>query len=376
MRPTAERFDVAVIGGGIEGCASAEALTRVGLRVVVVERDRVAAHASGGAAGLLSSRDDETGSPMDRLNRASLALHGPTAARLREETGIDVEYQQEGIIGLLKPHELDQEPRWDARRLSAAELRELEPALAPADGAILHIDDGQVNAARLTRALADAAALRGAEIRQGTSVAAFLRDGDRIVGVKTTQGPIRADWTVLAAGPWSRQLGETIGLTIPLYPSKGEIVWARSHPQRLRRPVFAGAYLVPKPSMGLAIGATSLPGRSDETPSLGGMQVLIGLATAAIPSLADAAFDHVWAGLRPCTPDALPVLGPVDGYDGLLLATGHHAYGIALSLITGELIRCWVTGDEPPVEPAPFRLARFARSESHSYDAAQLQAED
>lgn len=355
-----EGVDVVVIGGGVIGCAAAYALSDEGLRVVVLERDRVGAHASGGAAGILSSRDDVPGTPMDIINRASLALHPLYAERLREETRIDVEYQRAGSLTLLRSNEPEPEIRFDARRLDRRELLELEPEIGGEwKGAILHVDDGQVNADRLTHALAEGAARRGVSIRGGTPVTGFRRRGDAIAGVMTPDGEIEAEAVVLAAGPWSGILTRDLDLDLPIFPVKGEIVWAKSHPHVLNRPVFAGCYLVPKPEIGLAIGATYLRAGFDRTPTIGGALELLAAGVSAVPALRRAAFDRVWSSLRPGTPDGIPILGPVRSLRGLILATGHSAYGITLSLITGELVRNWVLERTQPFPTDAFSFDRF-----------------
>jgi glycine oxidase len=357
---TLESADVAIIGGGVIGCASAFVLAGEGLDVRVLERDRVGAHASGGSAGILSSRSDEVGSPFDRLNRASLDLYPRYAEILREETGIDVEYQRAGVLTLLRSGEADDDPRFDTRLLDRRELLELEPAIGEGwAGAILHVNDGQVNAGRFTRALAEGAARRGGAIQEGVAATGLIEEGGRVRGVRTTDGELRAERVILAAGPWSGLLGDSLGLHLPVFPVKGEIFWARSRPRLLHRPVFAGCYLVPKPEQGIAIGATLLQAGFDETPTVGGALELLTIAVDAVPALRSAELSAAWSSVRPSTPDGLPILGPVPHLPGLILATGHYAVGIALSPITAELVRSWVMGTPLPVETDAFRVERF-----------------
>lgn len=355
--------DVVVVGGGIVGCASAYALAREGLRVQVFEQDRVAAHASGGSAGILSTRDKTTGTPYYQLAEASLALYPTYAARLREETGIDVEYQQEGVLTLLRSEDLERGDRGFppvTRLLDRVEVRELEPNIGEQwAGGILHCGDGQVNTGRLTRALAEAAARRGVRFDEGVTVTGFLEEGDTVRGVRTSAGDVRAGNVVLAAGPWSGLLAGSLGRPFPVFPVKGQIVWARTRPRALQRPIFAGCYLVPKYDLGIAIGASEEMNGFDETPTLEPAAQLIETAVAACPMLRDAELSRVWASIRPGTPDEEPILGPVAGRPGLILATGHHANGILLSLISGELVANWVLGRPQPFDVSAFRVERF-----------------
>lgn len=349
--------DVVIIGGGIIGSASAYALAEAGLRVHVVERDRIGAHASGGAAGILSTRDDNPGTPIDNLNRASLALHPRYAEKLREETRIDVEYQQAGTLALTDDAEPPIIPARGARYLDRQTMLEMEPGIGEKwQGAIFYEGDGQVNAGRLTQALAEGAARKGATFSQGCTTTGFLTDGNGVHGIRTTAGDVPAEWTLVAGGPWSGILATTLGISIPVRPVKGQIIWATPRPAILNRPLFAGCYLVPKPEAGIAIGATYEEAGFDETPTIGGAQELSALATDALPALRDAPFSRAWASVRPVTHDGLPILGPVVSHPGLLIATGHGAYGIALSLITAELVRSWVLGKPEPVDSRAFRL--------------------
>jgi glycine oxidase len=352
--------DVVVIGGGVIGCAVAYALTREGCTVSVLERDQVAAHASGGAAGILSTRDDAPGSPMDVLNRASLNLHPTYADVLREETRIDVEYQQAGSLALLREEDIDTPVAPDGRLLDREEMLDLEPSIGPGwPAAVFYPGDGQVNAARLTHALAEAATRRGAQLREGVVVTGLLEEAGQVRGVRTSGDDIHSEFVVLAAGPWSGLLATRWGTHLPVFPVKGEIFWARSHPHVLNRPVFAGCYLVPKPEIGLAIGATYVRAGFDERPTIGGALELLPRAADAVPALKRVPFDRAWSSLRPGTHDGAPILGPAGDRGGLIIATGHSAYGIALSLITGELVANWVLGRPQPLPTEAFSPHRF-----------------
>lgn len=294
--------DVVVIGGGIIGCASAYTLSREALRVVVLEKDHVAAHASGGAAGILSTMDDVPGTPDAALNRASLALHPVYARRLLDETRIDVEYQQAGTLRLFDGEPPELSP--GGRLVGRTELREMEPAVGPAwEGATFQPEDGQVNAHRLTRALAEGAAQRGVEILEGRIAQEILIAGGRVRGVMTPEGPIHAEHVVLAADPWSLRFASP-ALPIPLVPTKGEILWVQTRPRALHRPIFAGHYLVPKPTIGIAVGATYRQDGYNEIPALGAVAELAATALRAVPSTAELVRD--WVLGRPSSLEVAP----------------------------------------------------------------------
>ena len=358
--------DVVVVGGGVVGCASAYALAREGVHVQLIEQHRVGAHASGGSAGILSAGHGAT--PFEQLGVASRELHSIYAPRLREETGIDVELQERGTLTLLEASDLAfgvPESSADMQVLDRRELHALEPALGERwEGAVFFPGDGQVNTGRLTRALAEGAARRGVRFSEGVTVTGFLDEGERVSGVRTTAGEVTAGMVVLAAGPWSSLLGSALGRRIPVFPVKGQIVWARTRPLALGRPVFAlGCYLAPKYEMGIAIGATEERVGFDETPTLAGTAELIGMGVAICPELAGAELTRVWASLRPGSEDGVPILGPTPERPGIILATGHYRNGILLSLITAELVCNWVLERPQPVDVTAFRLDRFAGRE-------------
>jgi glycine oxidase len=366
MRRRGSVPDVLIIGGGVIGCAVAYVLARAGIGVRLLEQHRVGAHASGGAAGLLAvhaERMDE--GSFEQLALASRDLFRTYAPRLQEETGIDIEFQQHGLLMLIEPEraaaaraaeQRSQHLRW----LEPIEVCELEPALGTRWGALFSPQDGQVNSGRLTQALAEAAARHGAQIDEGVVVTGLLVDGERVCGVQSSAGHIHAALVIIAAGPWSGLLGDAICCPIPVSPVKGQLVWARMRPLVLRRPVYApGCYLAPKYTQGIVIGATEEDTGFDEHPTLGAVADLIAAAIEVCPTLRDAEFTRVWASLRPCSADGLPLIGPVPERQGLFLATGHFRNGILLSLITAELIANWVLEQPQPFDVSPFLPSRL-----------------
>lgn len=360
-----EAPDVLIVGAGVIGCSCAYMLAREGVRVVVVEQDRVGAHASGGSAGMLAVHAEHVDAgAFGRLGRLARDLFPVYAPRLREETGIDVEFQQNGMLTLITAEQAAEARAMtgpDLAWLEPGDIRELEPELRGGwAGALFSPRDGQVNTGRLTAALAEGAAREGAEFLEGVTVTGLIEEGGRVQGVRTSAGDLPAETVVIAAGPWSGLLGEKIGERIPVFPVKGQLVWAKTRPLALHRPTYApGCYLAPKYELGIAIGATEEDAGFDERPTLAGPARLIRAAVEACPALAGAELARVWASVRPGSADGLPILGPVPDRPGLILATGHFRNGILLSLITGELVKNWVLGREQPLDLSPFLPGRF-----------------
>jgi glycine oxidase len=344
-------FDAIVVGGGVIGCASAHALARAGARVLLLERDRVAGGASGAAAGMLApGSESESADAWFALLLHARNGYAELGAHLREETGLDVEYQPSGLLRVA----LDEVERDLLRRramwMSEAGVRaewlepedalRLEPALAPGiAGALWLPDEAHVRSPRVARALARAAAQCGTVVRESVSVLGFQGEGTRILGVRTTEGVFEARSVVLAAGAWCGPLTAELPQPLPVAPVKGQIVAAAALGHGPRHIVWGlGAYLVPKVDGQLVVGATEEDAGFDTRPTLGGVAGLIKEAARLVPAVTDLPFDAAWAGLRPATPNRKPLICPVAGAEGLIAATGHFRNGVLLGPITGRVV--------------------------------------
>lgn len=365
--------DVAVVGGGVIGCSVAHHAARHGASVRLLEAKEMGAGASGAAAGMLAAQGEahEPGPFLDLLLRGREA-HRSLGEEIREATGLDPEYAWEGTLRIATDEEsrerLREDHLWQEDRGLAAhwlegdEARELEPALSPETVAALHLpEDGQVNSPRLVRALALAAARKGARIEEYARAVGLVVEGSRVTGVRTPEGEVAAGCVVLAGGEGSAALAGGIGVRVPVRPVKGQILSVVPRYLPVKANVWGGrCYVVPKRDGRVVIGATVEPGVHDPRPTLGGLAALSGAAVDLVPELSGAAFADAWGGLRPGTPDGLPILGPVEERDGLLIATGHHRNGVLLAPITGEAVAALALGEEPPFDLSPFVPGRFA----------------
>jgi glycine oxidase len=362
---------VAVVGGGAVGCAVAFVLARAGLAVALFERGELAGESSGAAAGMLAPLGEaETDGPLRRWGLRALDAFGGLVEELRERTGIDPELTRSGLL-----HVATDEARAAALRrratvepglglawLGAAELRTLEPALTPAAcGALLSPREAHVRSPLLVRAFAEAAAHEGARLRTGTPVVGLARDQERVVGVETPEGRVDAGQVVLAAGSFTGLCARWLDPAprLPVTPVRGQIV-ALDAPRPGPRATLWGAggtYLVPKRDGSLVVGATTEHVGFDRRVTAGAVAALLDAGAALVPGLADAGFRRAWAGLRPDTPDHLPLVGPVPGAPGLVVAAGHYRNGVLLSGITAQMVADGLLGKGFP-EPA-FLPARF-----------------
>jgi len=364
--------DVVIAGGGVIGCAAAYYLAKAGASVTLLEKGEVGGAASGAAAGMLVPPPWAAASGDFReLCLASLRLYPELVRSLQDETGIDVQYLG---TGLLVPAEseaaaaaLRQVARYggdDVVRLEWVEgepLRRLEPGLSPAlPGAAYSPSQRHVNPGLLTQALARAAEARGAKLRQGEGVAGFARRGTRVAGVRAGRGDtIAAGHVVLAAGPWTGALARRLGAFVPTRPMRGQMLAYRSN--AVRHMVWGeDGYLVPKAGGFLFAGATVEDAGFRPRTTARGLAGLRRMARSIVPALRHAEVASAWAGLRPGSPDGLPVIGRLPGWENVYVATGHFRNGILLGPVTGKLIAQLIAGGEPAEVPlAPFRPERF-----------------
>ncbi len=340
-------YDVIVVGGGVIGSSIAFWLAREGVSVLLLERDRIGYHASRASAGMLTPlAESRVGDPGFDAGVESLELVPALIHEVRELSGIDPEWVASGLLELafdarsasaLGTRAASLE-RFGCEYLDADQARKQEPRISDlALGALWSPRESHISGERFARALASAAARRGAHFRLGTEVLGLRTDGDRVIGVRSSHDEFSAGNVVLANGAWAGLCNEWLpGFDIPVQPVKGQMV-ALSAPQPGIRHIVLGSdiYLVPRPDGTLRVGATSEWVGFDTRPTAHATQRLLRAAMHTMPSLADCTFVDTWAGLRPATPDELPLVGPVPGLKGLTLACGHYRRGILLAPVTG-----------------------------------------
>jgi glycine oxidase len=352
----AER-DVLVVGGGAIGLAIAWRCAQQGMAVTLVERDELGGGASRVAAGMLGPvAEAGFGRAAARLLdlglrsaglwpqfAAELAAASGTASTLRAGGTLLVARDADEAAALERELDLRRRLGLGVQRLRPSEARRLEPALAPRIRmAGLVEGERSVDPRWLLGALAAAARAAGAELRPHAPVQAVLGGPERAEGVVLTGGEdLRAAGVVIAAGAWSGQLAE-----VAVRPVKGQIMRLRdpSGPGLLERVVrFEGGYLVPRGDGRYVLGATVEERGFDRTVTAGAAHQLLRDAAELVPGVLELELCELEAGLRPGTPDNLPVIGPGDR-EGLHLACGHYRNGILLAPVTAELVAAALAG--------------------------------
>jgi glycine oxidase len=366
-------FDAIFVGGGAIGLACAWRAAQRGARVVVLERAEPPAGATNVAAGMLAPVGELTfGEPkLLEMTLASSRLYPEFVAALEAASGEPTGYAAQGALhvaldrdeaeALRRIHDLQRSLGLEAEWLTPRRCRELEPGLTPSlNGGVHAPAEASVDPRALTRALLAALAAAGVEVRRGTEVVAGLWQGERLAGVRVAEAggsgsgaeaqALHADAVVLATGAWA---GQTEWLPEqarpPVRPVKGEVVELRSRDGGApcgRILASERAYLVPRPDGRLIVGATSEERGFDTTVTAGGVHELLREAYRLLPDVAELELVGAIAGLRPGTPDNLPLIGP-GAIDGLLLATGHYRNGILLAPLTAEAIAAHLAGEPP-----------------------------
>jgi D-hydroxyproline dehydrogenase subunit beta len=372
--------EVAVVGAGIVGAATARELAVRGVDVVLLDAGDVSGGTTGLGEGNVLCSDKDTGPDLE-LSVLGLELYDELEVRI----GAEARIRRKGAL-IVHPDAAT----WEAeparlerlraagvrsRLLAVEEVREREPALTGAlCGASLFPDDLQCAPREITRALAREAADAGAEVRTGARVTAVSGSGVTLA----TGERLGAGAVVIAAGPWSASLAASAGLPLPLEPRKGQLVRLRAAAGTppVQHKVVDASYLASVQSAGAGLEVTTVVESTWEGDVLVGSSrerrgfdtTVDDAVSAAMVARAARLFESVaalpraaaWAGLRPWLPDQLPAIGPSQAVAGLLLATGHEGAGVALGPITGRLIAQAYCGEPSSVDLAPFAPDRFS----------------
>jgi glycine oxidase len=342
---TIERVQVTVVGAGIIGCAVAHELSSRGARVRLIDMRGTGLGATQASAGILAPYIEGHIDALLRLGVNSLALYDGFITRVSDDAQEAIEYERSGSLHVAKNDAAAMELAIAARRFAHAgvahelmpghEARRLEAGLSPRIiSALLLPMHGYVRASELTSALAAAAVRRGAEFITGHVEA--IDASRRALAVKVAGAVIESDAVILAAGSWS---GRVKPMTPPVRPVRGQLLHLHFHQRPLSRVVWGtDCYLVPWRNGSLLVGATVEEAGFDETATAAGVTRLLEASADLLTTVPEARFDAVRVGLRPGTPDELPLIGPSSTMPGVYYATGHYRNGVLLSPLTAKLV--------------------------------------
>ena len=355
--------DVIILGGGVIGCSLAYFLRKKGIAVTLLEQDEIGGQASGAAAGLLAPLGPLTGpGPFADLVLAGFRQFPALVAELEEATGLRLGYAASGALRVVRnpkrvAHLQKRLRNWqplglELHWLSGEEARQREPLLAPdVCAAVYAPEEAQISAPLLVQAFADAARRLGAVLLPRQSATGLITRSRHVVGVTTAHNEtIVASHLIIASGVWAARCGAWLSVQLPITPLHGQLLALPQATPALRHILFGdAAYLLPRGDQ-LIVGATREDTGFTARVTPEGVAWLSASAARLVPSLADRPILSTWAGLRPRTPDARPILGPLPAWENVAIAAGHNSVGVLLSAITGASIaELLATGSSPEI---------------------------
>jgi glycine oxidase len=355
-------WDIIIIGGGIIGLSLALALRKRGATVLVVERGQPGREASHAAGGMLVDSGLETPPALHPLATASARMYPQFAKDLECESGMHVDLRDNGTIMFPSSEHAHEASALLGAGLSPASLAELEPALAETKHPAFYLPafylkERSVDPRALSTAAWKAAKHRGVDFSSGDEVTSIAIIDGHSVGIKTIKTAFHAAKVVNCAGAWSGQIGPH---SFPTRPVKGQMLCLLMPSRALLKHVVRSpqAYLIPRSDGRLLVGATVEEAGFDKRTDIATIQRFHRAAVDLVPELRNSKILEDWAGLRPGTPDALPILGPT-ATPGYYVATGHFRDGILLAPITAEVMAAVIENRPPEYDLASFSPDRF-----------------
>lgn len=371
-------FDAVIAGGGLIGASIALELADAGLTVGVFDAREPGREASWASGGMISPAPENPGMiPFVPMSLASVALYPEFIRRVEGLTGMDVGYRKSGALYVILTGNAEEELSTvialqhgvglKAKALRATQARQMEPALTEQlQAAIFREDEASLDTRAFTDATLKAAEQKGVKIFARNGAKAVWKAGNRCRGLILEDGQAEAKWTVIAAGCFSARI-EGAAEYAPVSPAKGQMIALRSESVKIERILWLEhKYLVPRSDGRIIAGSTIERTGFDHAVTAGGVQLILREVMKMVPGLETARIEETWAGLRPDSPDHLPIIGPTD-VEGLLMATGHFRSGVLLAPVTARMIREWVVAQTVSVDwdrVSPMRFLEATRGQS------------
>ncbi len=372
--PNSQHARTVIIGAGIIGTSIAWHLSRLGENdLLILDRSEPGGLATNAAAGILGPfNETDCPGPFLDLLRRSLSLYPDFVSALIEETGLSPDYVRSGIMAVAttEMEEKNLRKRWDWQHpldhtlewLDGDEARKQEPHLGKElRCAIRYPGESHVYAPRLLRALQGAISSRNIAWRRGEPVISVRENKAQGVVITTSRGEtIEAERAVLTPGAFMSGISLPPP-AIPVTPVNGQILAVRTIKRPYHHVVFypPKGYFVPKLDGTVVIGASEDDYGYETKVTPRGMLEFLSPLTRVSPHLLEQPFHHAWSGLRPKTPDNLPIIGHHPESPNILIAAGHYRNGILLSPVTGEIVAALITGKTSPLPIEAFRANRF-----------------
>jgi glycine oxidase len=387
MQSLDRNCDICIVGGGVIGLTLAYLLAKEKISVTLIDKGDLGQEASWAGAGILPAGNPaKAKSPIGKWRAQAVSFFPSFSAELKSLTGIDNGYWQCGGLelrasaGQLEEHRLLNLAKVERGEglmceiVDANKLHELEPNLSPTlPGGVYFPGIAQIRNPWHLKALIEACRIKGVNLLPHSPCDSIERLGERITGIRTTTGMIRAEKFVIAAGTWTTGLLADLGWQPAMKPIKGQIVLLNTasggrkppektweeHSMLLDHILLVGhQYLVPRQDGRILIGSTEEDVGYDKNTTEEASIKLRSFAARLIPSLADAPIEKQWSGLRPGSSDGRPFLGPVPNYQNLYVAAGHFRAGLQHSIMTGIVMRDVLLNQPNNIDITPFKPDR------------------
>lgn len=351
--------DFLIVGGGVVGLASAQALLQAGYRVTLVERGTVGKEASWAGGGILSPLCPwDYQEAVTRLALRGMLMFSKAAATLQAATGIDTEYQRSGML-LLPPYRAELAAQWSAQHqllLQPVDIAEFLPEAGVAGGRGLLLPEvAQVRNPRLLNALRKHVEMLGGIILEQHEVQNFDIEGGRVVALQTTQGKFTADAYIVAAGAWSEVLLGEHALHMEIRPIRGQILLFKFDTPPFRQILLKdNLYLIPRRDGHVLVGSTLEDVGFDKSTTVEARDDLLRRTCEILPGWHDRMPLQHWAGFRPGSPDNIPTIGRHPRLTNLYANCGHFRYGVTMSFASAELLLNEIQG-----KPQPFPVEEY-----------------
>ncbi|GGC03748.1 putative D-amino acid oxidase [Marinobacterium zhoushanense] len=358
--------ETVVVGAGVIGLMTARELARSGVKVTLIERGVSAHEASWAGGGIVSPLYPwRHGDAITRLALWSQSSYTLLAQELCVETGCDPELRQKGIL-MVDVQDEAEALRWGHDhyrpliKVDAEFIHNKEPRLNPDFTSAMWMPEvASIRNPRLGRALRISVEQHpNIELVEQCEAQGFILQGERIQGVRTSRGEFRADATVIAGGAWSAQLIASLGLRLPVEPVRGQMMVFKAPVGLIDRIVMLdGRYLIPRNDGRILVGSTLEHVGFDKGTTDEARDSLHQTALKILPDLAQYPVEYHWAGLRPGSPEGIPFIGAVPGYNGLYLNCGHYRNGLVLAPASTRLLSDILLERSPVIDPAPYAVA-------------------
>lgn len=365
--------DVIVIGGGIAGLATARELLRRGATVTILERNRCGQESSWAGGGILSPLLPwDYSDPVTQLTQLSNRMYPEFIDALRTETGIDPEFNASGMLVLPRFSSEPEVALQDARRCAAeawcarhdfimrrVRSHEIAPALALDEPAFWLPEVCQVRNPRLLQALIQAVKLNGGAIIEHAEITSWKMARGRVQSISTRCGEeYTAARYIVTAGAWSGQLLREHALKLDIWPVRGQILLFKAQPGLLGTIVLQepdNFYLIPRRDGYILAGSTVEEAAFDKRTTAGARKMLLSKVCTLVPALTEEMVAGHWAGLRPGSPENIPVIDSHPAITNLYLNSGHYRYGVTMAPGSAKLLSNMILNKPQPLDVAPYR---------------------